>query len=138
MTTLPASVTLFNPSDMPPPVGPYSQLVATDVPGRWVHISGQVGVTVDGQTPPDMASQAELAWEAVRRALAAAGMGMEHLIKTTTYVIDRADMAAMRDVRTRYLGAARPASTLVIVQGLVDPAWKIEVEAVAFRPHAAG
>jgi 2-iminobutanoate/2-iminopropanoate deaminase len=130
-------VTLLNPPDLPQPVGPYSQLVATDGPGRWVHVSGQVGVALDGSTPPDMASQAELAWKAVVQALAAAGMGVEHLVKTTTFVVDRADLAAMRDVRLRHLGAARPASTLLIVQGLADPAWKIEVEAVAFLPQTA-
>jgi 2-iminobutanoate/2-iminopropanoate deaminase len=135
MTT---AVTYINPADLPQPVGPYSQLVAADVPGRWVHISGQVGMTPDGHTPPDMAAQSELAWKAVERALAAAGMTMEHLVKTTTYVVDRADLPAMREVRLRALGSARPASTLVIVAGLLDPSWKVEVEAVAFRPHAAG
>jgi enamine deaminase RidA (YjgF/YER057c/UK114 family) len=130
------ATTFIDPSDLPKPVGPYSQLVACDGPGRWVHVSGQVGVAEDGSTPPDMAGQSELAWGAIGKALAAAGMGMQHLVKTTTFLVDRADAAAMREVRLRHLAGARPASTLVIVQGLLDPAWKIEVEAVAFLPLA--
>ena len=58
---------------------------------------------------------------------------MEHVVKTTTYLVDRADIVPMRAIRMKHLGESRPASTLVLVQGLLDPAWRIEVEAVAYR-----
>ena len=64
-------------------------------------------------------------------------MGMHHVVKTTTFLVDRSDAAAMRAVRLRHLGESRPASTLVLVAGLLDEAWKIEVEAIAFRPTSA-
>lgn len=126
----------LNPTDLPQPAGPYSQATLVEGPGAWVHIAGQVGIDAQGVAPTDFEAQAELAWGHVLRALRAAGMGMEHVVKTTTYLVDRADGAAMRPIRLRHLGDHRPASTLVLVAGLLDAAWKIEVEAVAFRPSA--
>ncbi len=130
--------TFLNPPDLPAPVGPYSQAVLCEGPGRWLTLSGQVGIAADGSIPEDAAQQAELAWTCVTRALAAAGMGWEHVVKNTLYVVDRADLPALREVRLRHVGAHRPASTLVLVSGLVDARMKFEVEAVAFQPSAAG
>ncbi|MEJ5988405.1 RidA family protein [Ramlibacter sp. PS3R-8] len=123
----------INPEDLPQPAGPYSQATLVHGPGEWLHVSGQVGIDAQGATPADFAEQAELAWGNVARALRGAGMDMQHVVKTTTYLVDRQDIPVMRPIRIRHLGASRPASTLVLVQGLVDPSWKIEVEAVAFR-----
>lgn len=124
----------LNPEDLPQPAGPYSQATLVRGAGEWLHVSGQVGIDLHGVAPEGIEAQAELAWGNLLRALRAVGMGMEHLVKTTTYLVDRADSAAMRPIRTRYLGDNRPASTLVLVAGLLDAAWRIEVEAVAFRP----
>lgn len=124
----------LDPERLPAPAGPYSQATRVSGPGEWLHISGQVGVNMDGTTPAAFEAQAELAWGYLAQALEAAGMDMGHVVKTTTYLVARADAAAMRAIRLRHLGAHRPASTLVLVAGLLDPAWKIEVEAVAFRP----
>lgn len=128
----------LNPQDLPKPAGPYSQATLVGGAGDWLHVSGQVGIDLQGVAPADFAAQAELAWGNLVRALVAAGMGMQHVVKTTTYLVDRADGAVMRPIRLRHLGDCRPASTLVLVAGLLDAAWKIEVEAVAFRPAAAG
>lgn len=127
----------LNPEDLPQPAGPYSQATMVQGPGEWVHVSGQVGIDAKGIAPTDFAAQAELAWGNVVRALRAANMGMEQVVKTTTFLVDRADAAVMRPIRLRHLGESRPASTLVLVAGLLDEAWKIEVEAVAFRPSSA-
>ncbi len=123
----------LNPADLPQPAGPYSQATRVQGPGEWLHISGQVGIDTQGHTPEGVAEQAELAWGHIVRALRAAGLGMEHVVKTTTYLVDRADIVPMRAIRMKHLGESRPASTLVLVQGLLDPAWRIEVEAVAYR-----
>ncbi|WPB57624.1 RidA family protein [Xylophilus sp. GOD-11R] len=128
------SMQTLNPSDLPQPAGPYSQAVLVHGAGEWLHVSGQVGIDAQGIAPAGIEAQAELAWGNLLRALRGAGMGMEHLVKTTTYLVNRADNAAMRPIRSRCLGQHRPASTLVLVAGLLDEAWLIEVEAVAFRP----
>lgn len=127
----------LNPTDLPVPAGPYSQATRVLGPGQWLHIAGQVGIDQAGLAPAGIEEQAELAWGHIVGALRAAGMGMEHVVKTTTYLVDRADIAPMRPIRLRHLGEARPASTLVLVQGLLDPLWRIEVEAIAFRPDSA-
>jgi enamine deaminase RidA (YjgF/YER057c/UK114 family) len=57
-------------------------------------------------------------------------MGLENLVKITTIVPDWADLTAVRAGRASVLGEHRPASTL-IVGGLSNPAWKVEVEAIA-------
>jgi enamine deaminase RidA (YjgF/YER057c/UK114 family) len=126
----------LNPNNLPAPAGPYSQATLVQGPGDWLHISGQVGLDSAGHAAADFAAQAELAWGHILRALNAADMDMRHVVKTTTYLVDRADIVPMRAIRMRHLGEHRPASTLVLVQGLLDPAWRIEVEAVAYRPHA--
>ena len=128
----------INPPDLPQPAGPYSQAALVEGPGEWLHVSGQVGIDAQGQAPADFTAQAELAWGNVVRALRGAGMEMAHVVKTTTYLVDRSDIPSMRPIRMRHLADARPASTLVLVAGLLDPAWKIEVEAVAFRPASQG
>jgi len=126
----------LNPENLPQPAGPYTQATLVDGAGAWLHVSGQVGIDSTGVAPADFAAQAELAWGNVVRALEAAGMGMQHVVKTTTFLVDRADAVTMRAVRLRHLGESRPASTLVLVAGLLDEAWRIEVEAIAFRPMA--
>ena len=62
-------------------------------------------------------------------------MEIENLVKTTTIVPNRADIAAVRAGRAAVLGAHKPASTL-IVGGLSNPAWKVEVEGYRCRRSA--
>jgi 2-iminobutanoate/2-iminopropanoate deaminase len=62
--------------------------------------------------------------------LRAAGMAIENLVKTTTIVPNPADIASVRAGRTAVMGAHRPANTLII-GGLANPAWKVEVEGIA-------
>jgi len=57
-------------------------------------------------------------------------MGIENLVKITTIVRNASDVAAVRAGRVAVLGAHRPASTLII-GGLSNPAWKVEVEGIA-------
>ena len=62
--------------------------------------------------------------------LRAAGLGIENLVKITTIVRNPADIASVRTGRAAVLGTHRPASTLII-GGLSNPAWKVEVEGIA-------
>ena len=78
-----------------------------------------------------MAEQARLAWRNLAAQLAAAGMGLDNLVKVTMIIPDAAEIPTSRAARAEALGARRPAST-VIVAGLADPAWKIEIEGIAY------
>ena len=97
---------------------------------RTLYISGQVGTDLDGTTPEDATAQARLVWRNLEAQLRAAGMTLDNIVKIVTIIPDSADIPATRAARAEALGDRRPASTL-IVGGLANPAWKIEVEAVA-------
>jgi enamine deaminase RidA (YjgF/YER057c/UK114 family) len=71
-------------------------------------------------------------FENLRTALAAAGTGMERVVKFTVYLTDTADLEIFRLVRDEYISAEKPpASSLVQVSRLVRPAFRVEVEALA-------
>lgn len=120
----------INAADAPAPAGQYSQAVEVTGASRTLYISGQVGVGIDGKIPTDATAQAALVWANLAAQLRAAGMGIENLVKITTIVPNPADVAAVRAGRAAVLGDHRPASTLII-GGLADPAWKVEVEGIA-------
>jgi 2-iminobutanoate/2-iminopropanoate deaminase len=120
-----------NPTTVAPPFSRYSHGVAAPANARWLHVSGQVGVTPEGKVADGAEAQIEQAWRNVLSVLAAAGMGPHDLVKVTTFLIDRADLPMARAVRDRMLEGAAPASTLIFVAGLASPDWLVEVEAIA-------
>src|SRR5581483_11714374 len=104
--------------------------------GRSVVVSGQVPLDAQGDLvgAGDPERQAEQVFANLAVALAAAGAGMHDVVKLTVYLTDRADLAAFRRVRDRHLDTSRPpASTLVLVPGLLHPGFRIEIDAVAVR-----
>jgi len=114
----------------PQPASAYCQAVEVTGSVRILYISGQLGMDTDGTTPSTMAGQARLAWRNVAAQLSEAGMGFDNLVKVTMIIPDAAEIPASRPARAEALGDRRPASTL-IVAGLANPAWKIEIEAIA-------
>ena len=120
----------INAPDAPPAAAAYSQAVEVLGATRTLYVSGQIGVDAAGATPADAIEQNRLAWSNLTAQLRAAGMTLDNLVRYTTILPDVADLAAARSVRAEYLGDRRPASTL-IVAGLANPAWKVEIEGVA-------
>ena len=118
-------------SDAPKPFSRYSQ--AVEVPGgaRLVFVSGQVGVGLDGTLPGAEETEHEQAWANVLAILKSEGLGPRGIVKVTAYVTNQAGVAIYRKVRDRMLEGAAPASTLLIVNGLADPKWRVEIEVVA-------
>jgi len=121
----------FNPKTVAPPFSRYSHGVEAPDNARWLHVSGQVGVTPEGNVLGGAEAQIEQAWRNVLSVLEAAGMGPRDLVKVTTFLIDRADLPTARAVRDRMLQGAEPASTLLFVAGLASPDWQVEIEAIA-------
>lgn len=122
-----------NPAAIAPPVGAYSHAVHVSGPGQWLHIAGQIGVDAQGALASGVQSQADAAWKNLLAILADAGMGVQHLVKITTYLVDSKDLPAVNAVRKEYLGECRPAATLVVAKELARPEWLFEIEATAFK-----
>ena len=125
-------LTPIDAPDAPRPAGGYAQaMVATDV-RDWLYVSGQIPEDVGGVVPDTFEEQADLAWANVRAQLEAAGMGVEHLVKVTTYLSSRDFNLPNRAARVRALGGHSPALT-VIITGIFEPRWLLEIEAIAAR-----
>lgn len=118
-------------SDGSPPVqGSYPQAVEASGATRWLFLSGQVPVGPDGAVAPDFRAQCEQVWANLKAQLAAADMGLDNLVKVTTYLADRAHALDNREVRLRMLEGRQPALTVIIVD-LFEAGWMVEIEAVA-------
>jgi 2-iminobutanoate/2-iminopropanoate deaminase len=97
---------------------------------RLLFISGQVPADADGQVPADFKAQCRLAWANVQAQLKAADMTLDDLVKVTVFLADRRHRQANYEVRHEILGARSPALTIIIT-GIYDEAWLLEIEAVA-------
>ncbi len=115
------------------PFGSYSHAIEVPPGARVLHISGQVGADRDGVVPDDAGRQTELIFENLGRVLSAASMSLSDLVRLTYFVCDKDDLPAIRAVRDRVLHAPFPASSLMVVQALGRPAWRLEIEALAAR-----
>lgn len=116
--------------EAPAPAGGYSQAAEVTGEARLLFISGQIPVAPDGSLAGDFEGQARQVWANLEAQLRAAGMGLDNLVKVTTFLGDRKHAMANRAVRQAVLGDRRPAMT-VIVTGIFDEAWLLEIEAVA-------
>lgn len=123
-----------NPPALGAPLGAYSQVLEIPPGSATVFLSGQTPICEDGSVPEDFEAQAERVWERIGIALAAVGLDCGHICRIVTYLVDPADAPAHARVRARHLGAARPASTGLVVHALFNPAYRLEVEVTAARP----
>ncbi len=117
--------------------GIYAHGVAAGDP-RTVYVSGQIGAGPDGTVPQSFRGQCVNAIENVGRVLGEAGLGFGDIAKMSFFLIRRGDMGELVDVRKAMLDGVSPAITTVIVAGLVEPEWLVEVEAVAVAGGAPG
>lgn len=115
----------------------YSRAV---VAGDRVLVAGTTAVGPDGRLvgEGDPAAQARQCLENIRRALEAAGTSLGAVVRTRMYVTDIRHWEAVGRVHGEYFGEVRPASTLVEVSRLVDPAMLVEIEAEAWTGGGAG
>lgn len=99
--------------------------------GERVLVSGTAPIWSDGSSDPDPEAQARRCLEIILDALREAGADARHVVRTRTYLIDVGDAEAVGRAHGAVFGEIRPASTMVVVSGLLDPRWKVEIEAEA-------
>lgn len=96
--------------------------------GRHVAVSGTAPVWPDGSVDPDPGAQARRCWQIALAALAELGGSPTEVVRTRQ-LLTRADIAdAVGAVHAEVFAAVRPASTMLVVAGLLDPRWVVEVE----------
>ena len=122
-----------NPEDVFPPYRCYSHAVEVAGGARLLFVSGLNGYEADGRTMPEsFEAQGELVWAHLRTILRAAGMDYGDLVSLRTYLASPEYDEPNVRLRVKHLGDHRPAGTVVCCQ-LLDPRWKLEVEAVAAK-----
>jgi 2-iminobutanoate/2-iminopropanoate deaminase len=115
----------------PAPIGPYSQAVLA---GNELFCSGQVALDPkSGElVGTDVATQARQALANLGEVLQAAGMSFSNVVKTTIFLVDMSDFAAVNEVYGSFFEASKPARSTVAVAGLPKGA-RVEIEAIAKR-----
>ncbi len=123
-----------NPETLHQPTG-YTHIVEV-LPGRVAYISGQVAFNQAGELvgEGDIVAQTRQVFENIQAALKALGAGFGDVIKLNYYAVDATRLAEIRQVRSEFLKGPSPASTFVMVKGLVLPTLLIEIEAVVALP----
>ena len=109
------------------PVFGFSRAV---VSGRNVHVAGTAPIPKQGEPPPGAYEQAKLCLEIVGEALERAGGRFEDVVRTRMFIVDAADWQEVARAHGEVFADIRPAST-AIVTGLLDPRWRVEIEAEA-------
>jgi enamine deaminase RidA (YjgF/YER057c/UK114 family) len=123
-----------NPDGLGQPFSLYSQVAKA---GDLVFAAGQVGMTEDNRvTGPDVAGQTAQAYENVRLILESQGASLRHVVRFVVYLIDAQDVAEFYAARERYFSrhfpdGEYPPNTLLVVQALVRPELRVEIDATA-------
>lgn len=99
--------------------------------GDRVLVSGTAPVFPDGSCPADAAAQARRCFEIIGAALAEAGATFADVVRSRVLLVDVADAEAVAAVHGEVYFGVRPAATMVAVAGLLDPRWRVEIEAEA-------
>ena len=96
--------------------------------GDVIHVAGTAPVWPDGSCDPDAEVQADRCFEIAARALADAGASLDDVVRTRMYLTDASVADAVGRAHARAVGHVRPAATMVVVAGLVDERWLVEIE----------
>jgi len=99
--------------------------------GRNVYVSGTAPIWPDGSCDPDPEVQARRCLEIILEALAQAGASAKHVVRTRMFLTDPSYADAASRAHGTVFGEVRPASTMVVIVGMLDPRWKVEIEADA-------
>ena len=109
----------------------YSRAV---VAGGAVHIAGTAPIPRNGEPPEGAYEQARLCLQIVGGALEQAGARFEDVVRTRIYLTDADDYGEVARAHGEVFAEIRPASTAIVVKGLLDPRWRVEIEADAVLP----
>ena len=119
-----------DPPQVAAPVGGYSHGLELPPGQRLLFVSGQIPERPDGRVPEGFEDQCHAVWDNVAAVLASAGMGLQDVVKVTTFLTDPGQADTNGRIRRQRLGDLRPALTVVVARTL-DAKWLLEIEVVA-------
>jgi enamine deaminase RidA (YjgF/YER057c/UK114 family) len=99
--------------------------------GERVLVSGTAPVWEDGSCDPDPEAQAGRCLEIIATALDESGASLADVVRTRQFIVDAGDAEAVGRAHAKVFGDVRPASSMVVVAALLDPRWRVEIEAEA-------
>ena len=120
--------------DFVPAISPFADAVGYSRAvrdGRHIYVSGTAPVGCDSSDPYE---QAKRCLEIIVAACRELGAGPEHVVRTRVFITDPAYWEAIGRAHWEVFGGLSPASTMLVVAALLDPAWKVEIEADAVLP----
>lgn len=128
--------TELSPKSIPDPRPRYTQGILAEGK-RLLFIAGQTGVDAGNNVvgKGDVAAQTEQVLKNMKAVLDEAGASFADIVKITTYITDPRFRDGLNPARLKYFGDNPPASTLVVVSGLADPDYLVEIEAIAVLPE---
>jgi enamine deaminase RidA (YjgF/YER057c/UK114 family) len=100
--------------------------------GPHIVVAGTAPVWPDGSVDPDPLTQARRCWEIALGALGRLGGDVGDVVRTRQFITDRSVTDAVSAAHGEIFNSVRPASTMVVVAGLLDPRWVVEVEVDAY------
>ena len=123
------SGTVVQTPNAPAAIGPYAQARTGPLTGRWFASSGQVGIdpATGSLVPGGIAAETERVMKNLEAVLKAGHAEFRHVVKTTVYLADMADFAAMNEIYARFFPDPKPARSTVAVKGLPKDA-RVEIE----------
>jgi enamine deaminase RidA (YjgF/YER057c/UK114 family) len=110
------------------PVFGFSRAV---VSGRNVHVAGTAPIPKEGEPPVTAYDQMRLCLEIVGGALEQAGAGFDDVVRTRIFIVHAADWPEIARAHGEVFADIRPASTAIVIKELLDPRWRVEIEAEA-------
>ena len=125
---------IWSPDTLAAPAANYHQCALIPGPSRWLNIAGQLGIDRQGMLAPDTEGQIVQAWENLSAVLRANEMDLKDLVSVRIYLVDRGDLPAYQAAKARLgFDVGGLPTTLLFVQGLFDPHWRVEIEAQAAK-----
>lgn len=123
-----------NPETIHPPLGGYVHTIRVPAGSDLLFIAGQVGADRQGRVPAGARAQTRQVFANLGACLEAEGLSFRDIVRLTVYLTDAAFIADMRAERQAALGGLEPpTSTLLIVSGLANPDYLVEIDAIAAR-----
>lgn len=118
----------------PAPFSRYAQAMRVSAGRDLIVVSGQVGVDVNGKLADTERGQHENCWKNILAILASQGAAATDIIEMTVYITQASGTPLYREVRDQMLGGHEAASTLLIISGLANPDWLVEISVIAEAP----